>query len=85
MEEHTELRLRVGKTVGRTLYLRRGEEDSYLDELIGMVDTPELAGKIVEAWNVYWNEPDASDLGLPTHVDEVKRAAIELDQRDLDG
>lgn len=85
MSEHTELRMRVGRETGHTLYLQRGDEASSLDDFLGSVTTPELAMKIAEAWNEYWPEPDPSTLGLPNHVDEVKRAALELDQRDLDG
>lgn len=85
MSEHTELRMRVGSSVGRTLYLQRGEEPSGLDDLVGMVDTPDLAHRIAEAWNEYWPEPDASNLGLPTHVDEVKRKAVDLGQQVVDG
>lgn len=36
-------RWRVGRTIGRTLYIG--------DKCIGMVDTPELAAAIVEAMN----------------------------------
>jgi hypothetical protein len=36
-------RWRVGRSLGRTLYLD--------DKVIGMVDTPELAARIVEAMN----------------------------------
>lgn len=44
------LRLRAGRTVGRTLYrlLPGGGE-----ELIGVVDTRELAARIVEAVNAH--------------------------------
>lgn len=45
------VRLRVGRKVGRTLYIQSGEEPSDDDQLIGMVDTPELAALIVAAVN----------------------------------
>jgi len=44
-------RLRVGRKVGRTLYIQLGEEPSDDDELCGMMDTPELAAIVVAAVN----------------------------------
>jgi hypothetical protein len=41
------MRLRVGRKVGRTLYLQAGDQPSDDDRLIGLVDTPELAGALV--------------------------------------
>ncbi|WUI02122.1 hypothetical protein OHR68_10030 [Spirillospora sp. NBC_00431] len=46
----THERWRPGRKVGRTLYIHRdGEEDG---ELVGLVDTPELAAAICDAMNV---------------------------------
>lgn len=80
MTQHTELRMRVGTSIGRTLYLQRGQEPSSLDDVIGMVDTPDLARKIAEAWNEYWPEPENPT--QPSHVDEIKRKAVELGRND---
>jgi hypothetical protein len=44
-------RLRVGRKVGRTLYIQIGEEPSDDDELCGIMDTPELAAIVVAAVN----------------------------------
>lgn len=44
-------RLRVGRKVGRTLYLQAGNEPSDDDRLVGMVDTTKLATALVDAWN----------------------------------
>jgi len=44
-------RLRVGRKVGRTLYIQLGEESSDDDELCGMMDSPELAAIVVAAVN----------------------------------
>jgi hypothetical protein len=45
-------RWRVGQKVGRTIYAQPGEESSEWDELIGIMDTPELARAAVEAHNL---------------------------------
>lgn len=45
------MRWRVGRSVGRTLYIQIGEEGSKSDILIGMMDTPELAQNVVDAVN----------------------------------
>jgi hypothetical protein len=42
---------RVGRSLGRTLYIQVGEEPSKDDQCIGMVDTREIAGRIVTAMN----------------------------------
>ncbi|NAZ83239.1 hypothetical protein GTR02_15575 [Kineococcus sp. R8] len=85
MSQHTELRLRVGRETGHTLHLRRGDEPSDLDDFLGSVVTPELAGKIAEAWNAYWPAPDPGEVGMG-RVEQVKaRAAERAHQADLDG
>lgn len=50
-------RLRVGRTLGRTLYIVTPGEDRLADRCIGIVDTPELAAMIVAAVN---GEPEQS-------------------------
>lgn len=45
------MRWRVGRRVGRTIYLQFGEQPSDVDRLIGMMDTPELAAQAVDAVN----------------------------------
>jgi hypothetical protein len=42
-------RWRVGRKVGRTIYRQVGEHPSDADLLIGVMDTPELAGEVVAA------------------------------------
>lgn len=42
-------KLRQGRSIGRTLYAQRGEEPSNTDLCIGIVDSPQLAAKIVHA------------------------------------
>jgi hypothetical protein len=42
---------RVGRKVGRTIYLQVGDEPSDDDQLIGVMDTPELALIVVAAVN----------------------------------
>jgi hypothetical protein len=42
---------RVGRKVGRTLYIQKSEDPADGDELIGMMDTPELAAQVVDAVN----------------------------------
>lgn len=43
---------RTGRKVGRTIYLQWGDEPSDNDELIGVMDSPELAERVVMAVNV---------------------------------
>lgn len=43
--------MRVGRKVGRTLYLQVGPEPSDCDVLVGMMDTPELAADVARRWN----------------------------------
>lgn len=45
------MKLRTGRKVGRTIYLQRGLEPSDNDELVGTMDTPELASAVVHATN----------------------------------
>lgn len=40
---------RAGRTVGRTIYIHRGGSET--GELVGMMDTPELATTVVDAVN----------------------------------
>jgi hypothetical protein len=44
-------RMRVGRKLGRTLYLQYNDEPSDGDKLIGMMDNEVLARMLVEAWN----------------------------------
>jgi len=45
------MKLRVGRKVGRTIYLQRGDQPSDDDQLVGLMDTPELARHLVECSN----------------------------------
>jgi hypothetical protein len=51
-------RWRVGRTLGRTLYIQGGEEPSKDDRCVGLLDTRELAEQVVAAVN----GPDAGEL-----------------------
>jgi hypothetical protein len=42
---------RQGRKVGRTIYVQRGGDPSDDDELIGVMDTPELARAACEGFN----------------------------------
>jgi hypothetical protein len=44
-------RWRVGRKVGRTVYIQTGTDPGDDDELVGMMDTSELAALVVEAVN----------------------------------
>ena len=44
-------RWRTGRKVGRTIYTQAGDEPSDGDHLIGVMDTPELAQRVVTAVN----------------------------------
>jgi hypothetical protein len=69
------MKLRVGRKVGRTLYWQRGDEPSDMDELVGMVDTPDWAYLICHAvndsgmdprmWVQDWNPGDISPWDYP--------------------
>lgn len=48
---YAELRWRVGRTVGRTIYAQIGDTPSDLDPLIGVMDTIRLAIVAVEDHN----------------------------------
>lgn len=42
---------RTGRKVGRTIYVQTGDEPSDDDQLVGMMDTRELAALVVRAVN----------------------------------
>jgi phosphopantetheinyl transferase len=44
--------LRTGRKVGRTIYIQIGGEPSDDDQLVGVMDTPELAAGVTTAFNV---------------------------------
>jgi len=46
--------LRLGRKLGRTLYVGIGGDVRDDDVVIGMVDTPELAQEIMKAVNAYY-------------------------------
>lgn len=47
---------RVGRSVGRTIYRQVGDEPAKKDQLIGVMDTPELAQLVVDAVNALLSE-----------------------------
>jgi len=48
---NTEGPFRVGRSVGRTIYRQVGDEASKQDELVGVMDTRELAARAVACMN----------------------------------
>jgi hypothetical protein len=63
---------RVGRKVGRTVYVQLGEEPSDRDILIGLMDTPEIAELAVRGVNTLLSEMEPSTGGavvLPRGVD----------------
>lgn len=51
MRTKTGINWRTGRKVGRTIYRQKGDFPSDEDELIGVMDTPELARIVVAAVN----------------------------------
>jgi hypothetical protein len=45
------MKWRTGRKVGRTIYRQFYDEPSDKDQLIGVMDTPELAQEVVESVN----------------------------------
>jgi hypothetical protein len=45
------MKWRVGRSLGRTLYIQNEEDPSKSDTFIGVMDTRELAALVVEAIN----------------------------------
>src|SRR5690625_988040 len=81
------MKLRQGRSVGRTLYHQQGPEPSEDDPIIGMVDTPELAATIVAAVNAQHDRENGGS-GPPTDANaqwgghpEALIAAWEHDQQ----
>lgn len=63
------MKLRTGRKVGRTLYRQLGDTPADDDPIIGLVDTPELAARIVAA--------EAAEAEAYEH----KQARAELNER----
>jgi hypothetical protein len=68
-------RWRVGRSIGRTIYAMVGAEASKADEVIGMLDSPELAAEAVGAHNA----------GLPSPILEEMRGHLADDVRRMVG
>ena len=51
---------RVGRKVGRTIYIQEADQPSDEDRLIGLMDTPELAELVVAAVNHIATERNTS-------------------------
>lgn len=60
----TAITWRTGRKVGRTIYEQVGIEPSDDDRLIGIMDTPDLARRAVEAVNLNGSRPPI-DVFLP--------------------
>ena len=69
-------KLRQGRRVSRHLYEQQGPEPADTDPPIGMVDTPELAAKIVKAVN----EADQLAMDLQ-HAERENRRLHEENKR----
>lgn len=54
LNDETYAVLRVGRKVGRTIYLQTGTAPSDGDLLIGLMDTSVLAAAVVDAVNAAW-------------------------------
>lgn len=57
----TRQRWRVGRSLGRTIFVQTGDQPAKAnvedgDVVIGMMDTPELAQLVVDAVNAYQGE-----------------------------
>jgi hypothetical protein len=61
-------RWRVGRKVGRTIYRQIYQQPSDADPLIGVMDTPELAARVVASVNRDWLD------GLRQPPSEPKRS-----------
>jgi len=59
VSESTPPRWRTGRKVGRTIYRQVGPGPSDADELVGLMDTPDLARMVVDAMNARDRESSA--------------------------
>ena len=55
------MKWRVGRSLGRTLYLRTGGDDLKADTFVGVMDTRELAESVVNAMNTPHDEYHTMD------------------------
>ena len=51
MTNYRKYKWRVGRKVGRTIYVQLSNEPSDKDPLIGVMDTPELAQAVIKEHN----------------------------------
>ena len=56
-------RWRVGRSIGRTVYIMTGDTPAKGDTVVGMLDTPELATLVVEAVNAHLDKESDDGLG----------------------
>lgn len=71
------MKWRVGRKVGRTIYLMGGDEPSDNDTLIGVMDDPDLAAEVVRCVNGerhadIWDEGYAR--GVRDEAGDIERA-----------
>lgn len=78
------MRLRTGRKVGRTLYLQRGDQPGDGDQLVGMMDTPELASAVVAAVNHAGAGFVALTIGTPVRSSDCD-CGVRLGQTHLPG
>lgn len=69
------MRWRTGRRVGRTIYRQLGPVPSDEDPLIGVMDTPELAGLAVDAVNRWAWLLDAVR-GIPGDAESVQDDSV---------
>lgn len=73
------MKLRQGRRVGRHLYIQEGPKPADSDPPVGMVDTPELARRIVETIN----GADTKLADMPSELAQERTLVREL-RADLD-
>lgn len=75
----TDQSYRVGRKLRRTVYRVTGDGD----ELIGMMDTPELGALVVGALNAGIPATSAPDRLVPKHLLDAARAVLADREREL--
>ena len=66
-------RYRNGRHLGRTIYRQMGENPSDQDEFVGIMDTREMAGVVVDALNHLLNSREGTSVQVPPPGAEVQK------------